>query len=72
MAKVDPHGEVANPIRSKLAGDISRPFQVVPPSQEPLVIAKEPGAFDGLLEIFGKAPASPPPAVEPEPAPVPA
>ncbi len=42
MAKVDPNGEVANPIRSKLAGDISRPFQVVPPAQESLVVVKEP------------------------------
>lgn len=30
MPKHDPRGEVLNPIRSKLAGDISRPLQVLP------------------------------------------
>lgn len=30
MPKHDPRGEVLNPIRSKLAGDISRPLHVLP------------------------------------------
>ena len=41
MPKVDPNGEVANPIRAKLAGDISRPFQVVPSAPEPAMVVKE-------------------------------
>jgi len=38
MPKLDPKGEVPNPIRSKLAGAISRPLQVLPsvrPAREP-------------------------------------
>lgn len=30
MPKLDPRGEAPNPIRAKLAGDISRPIQLVP------------------------------------------
>ena len=45
MPKVDPKGEVANPIRAKLAQELSRPFTVISsqqPQPTPLAVVDAP------------------------------
>ena len=46
MPKLDPNGEVANPIRAKLAGDISRPLQVLPQRARAMDPTPEPEAVE--------------------------
>lgn len=64
MPKQDPKGEVPNPIRAKLAGEISRPFHVVQASGTSEAPKPPPVLTEALPALVSEPATQPPPSTK--------